>query len=110
MDMQVSKTPYLTTLNTGFAEDPRFVHAPQDQRIAMGEGVACYVKMIVADANPEDEGDKPVCPGCWMAIIHNAVVKLAEESGTPLSTVESWLGASLRMAAVYQKVAHAEQH
>lgn len=84
-----------------YGGDPTLVHVPDHHRTDMGDGVAqmldSAMRMVAKIQGTNDRGT--LCPGCYMIVLFDAAVKLAQKNGQPVQE----LGHS--MADLFQKLA-----
>lgn len=94
---------YIKSVGTGLGEDPTLVHVPGDRRGVLGARVAAYIdtqmrdeawqaSLLTPDSVPYD---KKLCPGCYMAVVVNALIKLAADNGQPLEFVRTYVSQAL---------------
>lgn len=90
-----------------YGGDPNLIHIPDHHRADFGRAIADTVISTMRllgtlgvghDAEPYD-GDKPVCPGCYMIGLFDALVELAKRDGQSVQE----LGAS--MAELFTQLA-----
>lgn len=103
-----SAAPALTRDGTDgrvYGGDPALIHVPDGQRKSAGELAAQAIDLIMrrlSDRVPwPQRASKLLCPGCYMIVLFNAAVYLAQRNGQPLSE----LGAT--MARAFSKLASA---
>lgn len=83
----MTKFPRVISVGTRHGNDESLVHVPQDQRAYVGERIAVYADWAIRDiarasgrpAGPTAK-DK-LCPGCYITVMINALLSLAERNG-----------------------------
>lgn len=90
-----------------YGGDPSLVHIPDHHRVDVGKAIADSLTAIMRmvgtlgvghDAEPY-EGDKALCPGCYMIALFDASIELAKREGQSVQE----LGYS--MAQLFTKLA-----
>lgn len=92
---------YVISVGTGKGEDPALVHVPEGQRGYVGEQIAEFADWAIRNA--AIAGGRPMaptskdklCPGCYMSVMLNALIKLAKDNGQEFSYIASFFRQAL---------------
>lgn len=103
----MNKLSHNGTDGRSYGGDPSLVHIPDHHREDIGKAVADTLTALmramgtlgVGHAPEPYEGDKPLCPGCYMIALFDAAVTLAQREGQPVKEL------GLSMAQLFTKLA-----
>lgn len=90
-----------------YGGDPSLIHIPDHHRADVGRAVADMLSATMRafatigvghDPEPYD-GDKALCPGCYMIALFDAAIELAKREGQPVREL------GLSMASLFDRLA-----
>jgi hypothetical protein len=103
----MQKLTHNGTDGRSYGGDPNLVHIPDHHRADVGKAIAdeltALMRMVgtlgVGHVAEPYEGDKPLCPGCYMIALFDAAVELAKREGQPVKEL------GLSMAQLFMRLA-----
>lgn len=91
-----------------YGGDPSLIHIPDSHRADVGKAIAdvltatmrAFATLGVGHEAEPYEGDKALCPGCYMIALFDAAVELAKRENQPVKEL------GLSMAQLFTKLAN----
>lgn len=89
---------FVTSVGTGLGENCNLVHVPLNRRGYTGARVASYIdtqmrsEALLAGDSVYNKG---LCPGCAMAVVLNALIRLSTDNGWPLGFIRDHMNQAL---------------
>lgn len=84
-----------------YGGDPNLIHVKDGKRRDFGDMLADVVDMHMrygplgaGDTKARERAFKKLCPGCYMIVMFNALITLAERNGQPLSELAATMAAA----------------